>query len=168
MIRFVLIFAVSLSVLLLSWSLMIFLCDGFSLRQVFVGCKMADFYTTTVCQWSSDHHATCKELKPLHIKVQIVSNLGSKLLFILNMVLHSAIIETDSINQSQNFLASFERETIAHFSHIYRQNRKSRIKQAPKCHLDWSWNNFYGHSLPLIQEGLLSVTRESICARSTG
>ena len=31
---------------------------------------------------------------------------------------------------------------------------------------DWSWNNFYGHSLPFrwfIQEGLLSVTSESMC-----
>ena len=31
---------------------------------------------------------------------------------------------------------------------------------------DWSWNNFYGHSPPLrwiIQEGLLSVTSESMC-----
>ena len=35
---------------------------------------------------------------------------------------------------------------------------------------DWSWNNFYGHSPPFrwfIQEGLLSVTSESI-ARITG
>ena len=32
---------------------------------------------------------------------------------------------------------------------------------------DWSWNNFYGHSPPFrwfIQEGLLSVTSESMCA----
>ena len=31
---------------------------------------------------------------------------------------------------------------------------------------DWSWNNFYGHSPPFrwfIQEGLLSVTSESLC-----
>ena len=31
---------------------------------------------------------------------------------------------------------------------------------------DWSWNNFYGHSTPfrwIIQEGLWSVTRESMC-----
>ena len=31
---------------------------------------------------------------------------------------------------------------------------------------DWSWNNFYGHSPPFrwfIQEGLLSVTSESMC-----
>ena len=31
---------------------------------------------------------------------------------------------------------------------------------------DWSWNEFYGHSPPFrwfIQEGLLSVTRESMC-----
>ena len=31
---------------------------------------------------------------------------------------------------------------------------------------DWSWNDFYGHSPPLrwfIQEGLLSVTSESMC-----
>ena len=31
---------------------------------------------------------------------------------------------------------------------------------------DWSWNNFYGHSAPFrwfIQEGLLSVTSESMC-----
>ena len=31
---------------------------------------------------------------------------------------------------------------------------------------DWSWNNFYGHSTPFrwfIQEGLLSVTNESMC-----
>ena len=33
---------------------------------------------------------------------------------------------------------------------------------------DWSWNNFYGHSPPFrwfIQEGLLSVTRESMCTK---
>ena len=33
---------------------------------------------------------------------------------------------------------------------------------------DWSWNNFYGHSPSLgwiIQEGLLSVTRESMCTK---
>ena len=33
---------------------------------------------------------------------------------------------------------------------------------------DWSWNNFYGHSPPIrwiIQEGLLSVTRESVCTK---
>ena len=34
---------------------------------------------------------------------------------------------------------------------------------------DWSWNNFYGHSSPFcwfIQEGLLSVTIESMCANN--
>ena len=33
---------------------------------------------------------------------------------------------------------------------------------------DWSWNNFYGHSPPfrwIIQEGLLSITSESMCAK---
>ena len=33
---------------------------------------------------------------------------------------------------------------------------------------DWSWNNFYGHSPPfrwIIQEGLLSVTSESMCRK---
>ena len=33
---------------------------------------------------------------------------------------------------------------------------------------DWSWNNFYGHSPPFrwfIQEGLLSVTSESMCTK---
>ena len=33
---------------------------------------------------------------------------------------------------------------------------------------DWSWNNFYGHSPPfcwIIQEGLLSVTSESMCTK---
>ena len=33
---------------------------------------------------------------------------------------------------------------------------------------DWSWNNFYGHSHPfrwIIQEGLLSVTSESMCTK---
>ena len=33
---------------------------------------------------------------------------------------------------------------------------------------DWSWNNFYGHSPPfrwIIQEGLLSVTSESMCMK---
>ena len=33
---------------------------------------------------------------------------------------------------------------------------------------DWSWNNFYGHSPPfrwIIQEGLVSVTRESMCTK---
>ena len=32
----------------------------------------------------------------------------------------------------------------------------------------WSWNNFYGHSPPfrwVIQEGLLSVTSESMCTK---
>ena len=36
----------------------------------------------------------------------------------------------------------------------------------PYCRGDWSWNNFYGHSPPFpwfIQEGLLSVTSESMC-----
>ena len=28
---------------------------------------------------------------------------------------------------------------------------------------DWSWNHFYDHSLPLIQEGQLSVTCERMC-----
>ena len=35
-------------------------------------------------------------------------------------------------------------------------------------HGDWSWNNFYSHSPPfhwVIQEGLLSVTSESMCAK---
>ena len=33
---------------------------------------------------------------------------------------------------------------------------------------DWSWNNFYGHTPPfrwVIQEGLLSVTSESMCTK---
>ena len=33
---------------------------------------------------------------------------------------------------------------------------------------DWSWNNFYGHSPPfrwIIQEGLFSVTSESMCTK---
>ena len=33
---------------------------------------------------------------------------------------------------------------------------------------DWSWNNFYNHSPPfrwIIQEGLLSVTSESMCTK---
>ena len=33
---------------------------------------------------------------------------------------------------------------------------------------DWLWNNFYGHSPPfhwIIQEGLLSVTSESMCTK---
>ena len=33
---------------------------------------------------------------------------------------------------------------------------------------DWSWNSFYGHSPPfrgIIQEGLLSVTKESTCLK---
>ena len=33
---------------------------------------------------------------------------------------------------------------------------------------DWSWNDFYGHSPPfhwIIQEGLLSVTSESMCTK---
>ena len=33
---------------------------------------------------------------------------------------------------------------------------------------DWSWNNFYGNSPPfrwIIQEGLLSVTSESVCTK---
>ena len=36
----------------------------------------------------------------------------------------------------------------------------------PYFHGDWSWNNFYGHSPSFrwfIQEGLLSVTSESMC-----
>ena len=36
----------------------------------------------------------------------------------------------------------------------------------PYFHGDWSWNYFYGHSPPFrwfIQEGLLSVRRESMC-----
>ena len=35
-------------------------------------------------------------------------------------------------------------------------------------HGDWSWNIFYGHSPPfcwIIQEGLLSVTSESMCTK---
>ena len=38
----------------------------------------------------------------------------------------------------------------------------------PYFHGDWSWNNFYGHSPPfrwIIQEGLLSVTSESMCTK---
>ena len=38
--------------------------------------------------------------------------------------------------------------------------------QGPYFRGDWSWNNFYGHSPPFrwfIQEGLLSVTSESMC-----
>ena len=38
----------------------------------------------------------------------------------------------------------------------------------PYFHGDWSWNNFYCHSPPfhwIIQEGLLSVTSESMCTK---
>ena len=38
--------------------------------------------------------------------------------------------------------------------------------QVPYFRGDWSWNNFYGHSPPFrwfIQEGLFSVTSESMC-----
>ena len=40
---------------------------------------------------------------------------------------------------------------------------------APYFRGDWSWNNFYGHSPPFrwfIQEGLLSVTSESMCTNN--
>ena len=40
--------------------------------------------------------------------------------------------------------------------------------RVPYFRRDWSWNNFYGHSPPfhwIIQEGLLSVTSESMCTK---
>ena len=43
---------------------------------------------------------------------------------------------------------------------------RSRSGPVPYFRGDWSWNNFYGHSPPFrwfIQEGLLSVTSESMC-----
>ena len=41
-------------------------------------------------------------------------------------------------------------------------------RPVPYFHGDWSWNNFYSHSPPfswIIQEGLLSVTSESMCTK---
>ena len=50
---------------------------------------------------------------------------------------------------------------------------KSRGREFDPCPVlyfrgDWSWNNCYGHSPPfrwIIQEGLLSVTSESMCTK---
>ena len=46
------------------------------------------------------------------------------------------------------------------------RGREFKPGPVPYFRGDWSWNNFYGHSPPFrwfIQEGLLSVTRESMC-----
>ena len=49
-----------------------------------------------------------------------------------------------------------------------KHKHKSEFNPGPVPYFrgDWSWNNFYGHSPPfrwIIQEGLLSVTSESMC-----
>ena len=46
------------------------------------------------------------------------------------------------------------------------RSRGREFGPVPNFRGDWSWNNFYGHSPPFrwfIQEGLLSVTSESLC-----
>ena len=47
------------------------------------------------------------------------------------------------------------------------ETRRSRVQPQPRSATffrgDWSWNIFYGHSLPLIQEGQLSVSGERMC-----
>ena len=48
------------------------------------------------------------------------------------------------------------------------RGRKFDPGQVPYIRGDWSWNNFYGHSPPfrwIIQDGLLSVTSESMCMK---
>ena len=48
------------------------------------------------------------------------------------------------------------------------RGRKFDPGPVPYFRGDWSWNNFYGHSPPFrwfIQEGLLSVTSESMCTK---
>ena len=48
------------------------------------------------------------------------------------------------------------------------RGRKFNPGPVPYFRGDWSWNNFYGHSPPfrwIIQEGLLSVTSESMCTK---
>ena len=48
------------------------------------------------------------------------------------------------------------------------QGREFDPGQVPYFRGDWSWNNFYGHSPPfrcIIQEGLLSLTSESMCMK---
>ena len=62
--------------------------------------------------------------------------------------------------------------------HLLKFDLASRCSRQLPCSLtgpvpyfreDWSWNNFYGHSPPfrwIIQEGLLSVTSESMCTKN--
>ena len=48
------------------------------------------------------------------------------------------------------------------------RGRKFDPGPVPYFRGDWSWNNFYGHPPPfrwIIQEGLLSVTSESMCTK---
>ena len=48
------------------------------------------------------------------------------------------------------------------------RGREFDPSQVPYFRGDWSWNNFYGHSPSshwIIQEGLLSVTSESMCTK---
>ena len=48
------------------------------------------------------------------------------------------------------------------------RGREFDPRQVPYFRGDWLWNNFYGHSPPfrwIIQEGLLSVTSESMCTK---
>ena len=48
------------------------------------------------------------------------------------------------------------------------RGREFDASPVPYFRGDWSWNNFYSHSPPfrsIIQEGLLSVTSESMCTK---
>ena len=48
------------------------------------------------------------------------------------------------------------------------RGREFEPRPVPYFHGDWSWNNFYSHSPPfrwIIQEGLCSVTSESMCTK---
>ena len=67
-----------------------------------------------------------------------------------------------------------QRSTVRNMSGYRRvSDCRSRSREfnpgpAPYFTGDWSWNNFYGHSPPfcwIIQEGLLSVTSESMCTK---
>ena len=82
------------------------------------------------------------------------------------------------------------REELVQIRHGFHTNKSHIWAQSVKCHRyesdcrsrgreldpgpvpyfrgDWSWNNFYCHSPPfrrIIQEGLLSVTSESMCTK---
>ena len=144
-------------VMALCWWKFTVLNDVGSLTRTF----FSEFYETgshclipwcllQVWYWSISHHAF-SSYGPLFMKIHCFKwcPLSNSNTFYQNFMKLGHIVKNiDVFSKFDNEFVEFDPGPVPYFRG------------------DWSWNNFYGHSPPFrwfIQEGLLSVTSESMC-----